>query len=153
MWIPKEAVLITGNMALLGLAQLYFYCTFFDTTLLFIPYPAKIYAFKRLEQKFPHSSSYIKSIGRYLVWSSMSYLIQNFCNPPLQIFLQNTELSNTFASFNNMTTLFHLCSLISAVAVCIVQFDWHLEWCGFQPFWYFWDTTINFFFSFTIIFL
>ena len=63
----KRAVLIRGNMALLGLAQLYFYCTFFDTTLLFIPYPAKICAFKRLEQKFAHSSSYIKSIGRYLV--------------------------------------------------------------------------------------
>ena len=40
----REA-LIRGNLILLGLAQLYFYFTFFDTILLFIPYPAKICAF------------------------------------------------------------------------------------------------------------
>ena len=41
----KRAALIRGNMILLGLELLYCYCTFFDTTLLFIPYPAKICTF------------------------------------------------------------------------------------------------------------
>ena len=85
MWIPKGVALTRRQhlleeiwYILLRLAQLYFYCTFyytFETTLFFIPCPAKICAFQRLEQKI------IKSVGRYLVWSSMSYLIQNFCNP------------------------------------------------------------------------
>ena len=71
MWIPKGAykrsALIRGNMVLLRLTQLYFYCNFFDTTLLFIPYPAKICIFKRLQQKFAPSYSYIKPTRRYLL--------------------------------------------------------------------------------------
>ena len=41
----KRVTIIRRNIILLGLAQIYFYCTFFDTTSLFIPYPAKIWAF------------------------------------------------------------------------------------------------------------
>ena len=88
----KRAELIRGNIVLFGLVQFYFYSTFFLTFLLFIPYPAKICAFKKLEQKFAPSCSYIKSVGRYLARSSLSYLNQKFCNHPLQIFLDNTEL-------------------------------------------------------------
>ena len=61
----KRAGLITGNMVLFGLAQFYFYSVFFETVLRFIAYPAKICAFKKLEQKFAPSCSCIKSIGRY----------------------------------------------------------------------------------------
>ena len=42
----KKLVLIRADMMLLGLVQLYFYCTFFDTTFLYLPYPAEICVFK-----------------------------------------------------------------------------------------------------------
>ena len=78
----KKAALIRRNMAFLRLAQCHFYCLFVYTPFSY-HIPLK---HVHLEHKFAHSCSYIKSFGRYLVWSSMSYLILNFCNPPLQFF-------------------------------------------------------------------
>ena len=72
MWITKGVLLIRGRRLLEEIWYFsdwrsYTFLHFFDTTLVFIPYPANICAFKRLQQKFAPSFSYIKSIGRYLV--------------------------------------------------------------------------------------
>ena len=72
MWITKGALLVRGRRLLEEIWYFsdwrsYTFLHFFDTTLVFIPYPANICAFKRLQQKFAPSFSYIKSIGRYLV--------------------------------------------------------------------------------------
>ena len=131
MWIPKEAMLIRRRCLLEEIWHVSDWRSFTFIAFLILPSCSYHILLKYVHLKDysrnSHSYSYIKSTGRYLVLYSMSYLIQNFCNPPLKIFLQNAELSNTFTLFSNMTILFHLCSLISAVAFCIVQFDWHLE--------------------------